>query len=209
MTIKNFTDYLSKHELKKGKIIIAEKKVTKLKELEPDEWTAIVNGREPYEVDISLDDEDIIDVSCECIAHTEEEYCKHVIAVLFAIQEKEGLLKPVTGNELETIVNNLAIEELRFFLLEHAKKHQELKNDLVMYQEIKEKEDKNVNRYSTLINQFIEEVADGKATDKINALINTSSELLKKANKAYNEKKFLTAAEIALAHCKNITSRHQ
>lgn len=207
MTIKNFTEHLSKYELKKGEDYYRRKKVTKLKEEDAEEWTAVVNGREAYDVEVSLEDDEITEVYCDCVAHTENDFCKHVIAVLFAIQEKEGILKTATSHTLESIINNLSVKELRYFLLEHARKNQEIKNDLVNYQEMIDNEDKNVNRYCALINQFIENAAAGKgakAAEKINGLLNTISELQKKADKAYTEMKFLEAAEINLAIVKTL-----
>jgi hypothetical protein len=203
MTIHNFTGYLSKHELKKGEDYYKGKKVTKLKENEDEEWTAVVNGREPYEVEISMDDDDIIDVSCECIAHTEDEYCKHVIAVLFAIQEKEGILKKATANELETIVNEMSPETLRMIVLEYAWKDQSFKNTLITMQEEKDNEDKNINRYSALMTQ-VSQIAEGAKAVKPIQLTHTCIELQKKAEKAFEEKKFVTSTEIALALVKTV-----
>ena len=203
MTIENFTGRLSKHELKKGEDYFRRKKVTKLKETEPGEWKAVVIGREPYEVEICLDEDDITNVSCECIAHAEDEYCKHVIAVLFAIQEKEGILKTATPNELETIVHGMTIEELRTIVLQHARKDQSFKNLLVAFKETKDDEDKNINLYSSLLNQ-VSQIAEGPKAVKPIQLTNTCIELRKKAEKAFEEKKFVTSTEIALALIKTI-----
>lgn len=192
MTISNFTDYLPKRELKKGEDYYKKNKVTQLEQQEDDEWTAIVEGRESYEVEIILDDEDIVEVSCECIAHTDNDYCKHVIAVLLAIQEKEGILKTATEDELETIIEAMPIDELRNAVIAYAKSDWPFKNFILGIKETKEKEDQNIHQYSALVNQLAEK---GNPRD----FITTCDQLQKKAAKAFTEKKIIVATEIALA----------
>jgi uncharacterized Zn finger protein len=207
MTIQNFTEHLSTHELEKGEDYFRRKKVTKLKQHDSDEWTATVLGRKPYEVVIGMEGEEITDVSCECVVHEEEDYCKHVIAVLFSIQQKEGILKTATSIELESIVNIMTISELRGVILNHARKDQSLKNILIALKESKDNEDKNINRYSALINQLMQGASGTNgaiAVEKMDDLLNTCRELIIKADKAYDDYKFTTSAEIALAVVKTL-----
>ena len=89
MTIRNFEQQLPPHELTKGKDYFRRKRVTRLKETSG-RWTADVKGRDAYEVDIHTSDNSIDKVFCSCVIQEEKIYCKHVIAVLYAIREKLG-----------------------------------------------------------------------------------------------------------------------
>lgn len=54
---------------------------------ENNHFHAVVDGSEPYEVEIVLnEDGEIIDHTCDC-PYDWGEYCKHIVAVLLAIRE--------------------------------------------------------------------------------------------------------------------------
>src|SRR5699024_10161088 len=61
-------------------------------------WTALVQGTEPYFVELSLNklESGSIEMYCDCPAFHTYGTCKHVAATLFAIKEKE----------LENVENN-------------------------------------------------------------------------------------------------------
>ena len=50
------------------------------------EIIARVDGTEPYDVHIWLDDENVLDMHCSCPYAEERHYCKHLAAVLFAFE---------------------------------------------------------------------------------------------------------------------------
>jgi len=95
MTLQNFEKHQPDHELKKGHDYFRTGHVNRLKETAPGEWEARVRGRETYEVAIVLEGNEIADVDCDCILETP--YCKHVLAVLYALQERLGLPAPRAG----------------------------------------------------------------------------------------------------------------
>ena len=51
------------------------------------EIKASVNGSDIYEVEISLDEEDVIDMYCSCPYAADGHNCKHMVAVLFKFEE--------------------------------------------------------------------------------------------------------------------------
>lgn len=57
-----------------------------------DAYTACVSWSEPYEVEITLSDGDLETAFCDCPYADEGDYCKHMAAVLFAIEESSNNL---------------------------------------------------------------------------------------------------------------------
>src|SRR5882757_9950779 len=123
MTLQNFEKHQPDHELKKGHDYFRTGHVNRLKETAPGEWEARVRGRETYEVAVVLEGTVIADVDCDCIL--EIPYCKHVIAVLYALQERLGLPVARPAAKENTVAATISIkhlpeEHLRGFLLNYS-----------------------------------------------------------------------------------------
>ena len=58
--------------------------VSELEEISPGEWTATVEGTDDYNVEISMDGNEIESWYCDC--PYDGEICKHVVATLLAIR---------------------------------------------------------------------------------------------------------------------------
>ncbi len=87
-TLKNFKDHVTPHQLSKGAEYFRKNKISRLRrQSSTGLWKADVSGREPYEVAITIEGGFIQDVVCDCIAHADDPYCKHVLAVLLAIEQ--------------------------------------------------------------------------------------------------------------------------
>lgn len=87
-TLQNFKDHVTPYQLSKGRDYFNKNRVTRLRwKRDEDLWKADVRGREPYEVEIKMDNGTIYNVYCDCVAHANDEYCKHVLAVLLAIEQ--------------------------------------------------------------------------------------------------------------------------
>lgn len=89
ITILNFRDHVTPHQLRKGEDYFRRQKVSNLKVAHTGLWEADVNGRELYKVEILIKaGNEIKSVLCDCIAHVDNSYCKHVLAALLAIEEE-------------------------------------------------------------------------------------------------------------------------
>lgn len=86
ITLSNFTNTLDKKQVSKGKDYYLDAPVENLLESKPHLWQAEVEGTELYHVKVQLFKQEIKDTSCDC-PH-EDPFCKHVVAVLFALQDE-------------------------------------------------------------------------------------------------------------------------
>ncbi|MBQ6147975.1 MAG: SWIM zinc finger family protein [Oscillospiraceae bacterium] len=53
-------------------------------------WTAVVHGSEDYDVEIEMEDDEILYMSCTCPYADGDHYCKHMAAVLYEIERMSG-----------------------------------------------------------------------------------------------------------------------
>ena len=71
--------------------------VTSLEEKRPGAFTAIVEGTEDYQVTVVLQNDECADLSCDC-PYSGNPYCKHVVAVLLAINEMKSQATSLASN---------------------------------------------------------------------------------------------------------------
>ena len=83
MTLQTFEQHLNDGQLEKGLNYFENGYISELEEWETGKWIAIVSGSEDYHVKIKLKKNEITEYSCDC-PH-DVDYCKHIIAVLYAI----------------------------------------------------------------------------------------------------------------------------
>jgi hypothetical protein len=129
VTLQNFEYNLPDTQLAKGRSYYKDGQVIMLEEWQPGQWQATVSGSEDYDVNIVLADGDIIEVACDC-PH-DADYCKHAIAVLYAIREECGasaiLLqkkqpKSSAAKDFAAALAAVPEADLREFILAYAKK---------------------------------------------------------------------------------------
>lgn len=95
------------------------------------QFSAIVSGSEDYEIFINIQKNQVIEQTCTCPYF--EDYdndCKHIVAVLYQIR-KANLLneKSSVGSDLENALKEVTEDELRFFVLEYAKRNRVFRSD--------------------------------------------------------------------------------
>jgi len=100
------------------------------------EWVADVKGSDDYTVFVTLSDEnDIINAECDC-PFDWSEYCKHKVAVLYAIRNKfeSGaiLAEPVEKKNIKGILQNLNKQTLMSIILELAEKDLDIKENILL-----------------------------------------------------------------------------
>ncbi len=131
--MKSWKDWFQTHILERGQAYFAEGRVSELERAE-DGYTAIVNGTEEYEVEILLDDEDSIeDMLCDCPYAEDGNYCKHMAAVLFAVEAKP-LTKKVKKQRLApgALVEKIPDGQLRPLLTELVSADEKLYRALLL-----------------------------------------------------------------------------
>lgn len=132
LTLANFESFLSGSFLDKGRDYFENGAVVDLVEDSKGKWNAIVSGSEDYEIEIHFSGKNISECSCDCPHNVQ--YCKHIVAVLYAILEqgpvatgnnKRGI---AAGKDMKEIVNELTDTELRQFIIEYGRNNREFRD---------------------------------------------------------------------------------
>lgn len=151
ITLKNFAQYVPAKIWQRGVDYYMSGAVTDLDETSPGEWTATVEGTEIYMVEISLNGENVNSWDCDC-PYDGGDICKHVVAAILAIcDERKKVTKSVfsemkiKADDAETVKETLQNddfadlmkiakeEDIRYFVIDYASKHKEVKTALSDY----------------------------------------------------------------------------
>lgn len=126
--MKSWKDLFRTHILERGLNYYEEGYVTSL-EQNLTGYTAVVVGTENYDVEIEILDNRVYDMTCTCPYAAEGNYCKHMAAVLYEIEEGEPDTK-IPGNylqkvqdqkkELQEIIAGIPIDELQEIVFSQA-----------------------------------------------------------------------------------------
>ena len=85
ITLDNFENFVPYKIWMRGEEYYETDAVSELEEISPGEWTATVEGTDDYNVEISMDGNEIESWYCDC--PYAGEICKHVVATLLAIRD--------------------------------------------------------------------------------------------------------------------------
>ena len=139
MINENWREWFQPWILERGENYWKNGYVTKLRR-DLDTITAVVDGTEYYEVEIDMDGDEVVSVSCTCPYAEDGMECKHMAAVLFAAEaenlevDTNGIpkekLRPGYGWQ-DTLVQ-MSQEEMREFLTELVSKNKDLQETLVL-----------------------------------------------------------------------------
>jgi uncharacterized Zn finger protein len=214
MTLQSFEQSLSEIQLTKGWEYYENGYISDLEERGTGMWYATVSGSEDYTVTVWLKNDHIKECSCDC-PH-DVDYCKHIIAVLYALNEKTNDLpgKNVAkrtksakgpaknaGIIISDMVNSIPEKELRSFIIEQAKTHREFKNMLVAYFSTS-LSNGNSHLYAEVIKNAATIAGDRHGfIDYYNAnkVVQPIYQLLQKAKEAFQEGHFSVTADVAFA----------
>ena len=172
---------LTKFESQIDEIIVArglscwqDGNVIELEQTLNDEYEAMVSGNEDYDVNIKVENDNVQDFSCSC-TYDKGPVCKHVVAVLFAIQNgKLNVLnetksenipqekisqKQVSEDQFEEILTRLDKNELTGWLRTYAELDEKFRN-YFLAKFTKNKENTNIERYARILEKEIRKAED-------------------------------------------------
>lgn len=128
MNLQNFDNYISSTIVKRGKNYFKNGHVVALVQRTNTKWVAEVAGHDAYDVEVQLSStEEIVDSFCNC--PYDGPYCKHEVAVFYALQQEPK--KDTPSSPLEMALNKQSKEDLVAFLLELAQKNVQLQQQLM------------------------------------------------------------------------------
>lgn len=142
LTFENFKRELPAQILERGRAYLKDGAVTDLDMIDDMHWTAQVIGSDTYDVDIEQLANGTLACSCTC-PYEHGEYCKHVAAVLYAIEERfSDQLKPRKRKastkraakkvSLRDLLTKTSQPELAAVLLELAEQDKRIANQLMV-----------------------------------------------------------------------------
>ena len=109
----DFEDEFFDHILSRGYDYYFSGKVTNVK-ISKEKVTAIVHGTDDYNIKLEIENGIFIDGECDCPYFESGEYCKHMAAVLYYLNEKKE--DKNNSYNLENIVNKIDDKKLKEFL---------------------------------------------------------------------------------------------
>ena len=122
--------------LDRGRDYLLDHRVTDVQEVSPGEFAAVVEGSEPYLVQVFLapgstepTDQLVTDISCSC-PYDAGPYCKHEAALLFVLRERlptdpgKTMGETNGSSRLGSVLAKLTREELEEIILSHARSDQ-------------------------------------------------------------------------------------
>lgn len=131
--------------LQRGKDYFRRGLVAELEEVEENEWSALVEGTETYEVKVNLEGDKIVESLCDC-PYDFGPVCKHEVAVYLAIgqmligkslpdkkeiHDKKKAKRKTVADKMSEIVAKLTEEEMREIVLDYALNDREFRNTLL------------------------------------------------------------------------------
>jgi hypothetical protein len=140
--LDNFERKISATIVERGRDYFASGQVYELEEEDDGLWRAAVAGSEDYTVTIAEEPDGELDCECTC-PYDQGPYCKHEVAVLFAIRdarasqkktiktESPGQIKKRRNEQLRAALEKMSREELTDLLMQQLKKDNLLANELL------------------------------------------------------------------------------
>ena len=130
MQLSDFESAIDPTILKRGQRYFRKGLVQEIEWLDQGEYEAEVSGTQLYQVFVKFADEALIEHRCSC-PYNWTPYCKHTVAVLYAIREEQYLKKedPSAQNPMADLLDEIPPQELREFILDYAKRNRRFRQD--------------------------------------------------------------------------------
>jgi hypothetical protein len=211
VNLNNFESYSDKKILARGSDYYENDHVISVEETEDNVFEAEVEGTELYIVEVELDDKaNIVDSQCDC-PYDMGEYCKHQVAVFFALRKRKNstdqaailksqVPKKRKAPDMKKILSERTKDELIEFLLTIASEYEEIKQRLLL-NFTDGNDQKEISQSITLIRTFIDNNADRYgfvAYGDTYEAVKGAGLVLEKARSAFKKNKIMHALELIL-----------
>jgi len=215
--LDRFEEYIDELILSRGLSYFENGKVDEPEEIGPGIYECYVRGSEKYLVELEIKNGNIIEYCCDC-PYDQGPVCKHIVAVIFAIQneileidQKPKLKKEIKKEkkkasktieeQLNEILNTISHDELKQFIRNKSKDNPDFRNIfLASFAQLHKEESKEF--YANYVKSILDNAAGKQGyipSNKTREVVSAIDELLDIAQKHYNNNNFKTAIFICLA----------
>lgn len=137
--LSEFEQYVDETILKRGLAYFRGGAIVDFSEISNGEYEAIVSGTEDYTVQLEVENDTIIEHNCDC-PYDMGSVCKHVVAVIFYLQQDELELNQITPNspkkkktksvnqQVKELIKDISYNELIEFVEENCKRDKKFRN---------------------------------------------------------------------------------
>ena len=166
MNLTDFEDYVPLNIVSRGKAYFEEDHILDIDEISQNHYMAEIMGSSNYTIEVRLSDEgEILTSSCDC-PYDWGDYCKHQVAVLYAIREKDSHAKekdrePLIRKkkeDIETTLSRLSKAELLNLTIQLARENPDIEKRIEFLYAPAEDE---IASSKTLINTYIRQYKRG------------------------------------------------
>ena len=124
-----------------------------------DTLEAVVSGTEDYNVSIYSEDGEIEDMYCDCPYADDENKCKHMAAVLYALEDLPEISEHDT-DDINDLINEASPELMKEFLIKSMTYNEDLKYKFIRFLKARRKEI-SISEYKEHLDYLIINYADG------------------------------------------------
>ena len=124
-----------------------------------DTLEAVVSGTEDYNVSIYSEDGEIEDMYCDCPYADDENKCKHMAAVLYALEDLPEISEHDT-DDINDLINEASPELMKEFLIKSMTYNEDLKYKIIRFLKARRKEI-SISEYKEHLDYLIINYADG------------------------------------------------
>jgi hypothetical protein len=221
--LNEFEQLIDESILKRGLAYFKGGAITDFSEISNGEYEAIVSGTEDYTVQLEIKNNVIIEHKCDC-PYDMGAVCKHVVAVIFHLQQDELELNHSFPNSLQKkkktksdnqqikeLLKAISHNELMEFVEENCKKDKEFKNYfLVSFGHLSQNQSKEF--YQKQIHSILQTAAgrDGWiGWSDMKYVVNTTQPFLENAEQYLQNKNFENVFFISTALLEEVTEAFQ
>ncbi|MDR0829383.1 MAG: hypothetical protein LBN95_04625 [Prevotellaceae bacterium] len=217
--LNEFEQHIDETILKRGLSYFKKGQIGEIEEVGAGEYQAVVQGTDDYLVQMTVKNEIITEYVCDC-PYDVGPVCKHVAAVIFALQSEElGMKdgsfpklpkakkaektskKKTPAEEAKELLEKVSHEELKAFVLKKISRDNFLRNDFI-FQFMTYNTDNSREYYENQLKALVKSAKgrDGFIDwDKARTFNRNVSEYLQLAEKSVTENNFAKAMNIAMA----------
>ena len=160
LTLQNFDKQVNPTILQRGKQYYSNKNVGSIEETGNGVWSAEVEGTEIYHIEVTVKaNDEVSNYSCDC--PYDGGICKHVVAVLFALQNerKKTGKKPKKDGEkdvFETLLKSVTNNDYQNFIRQYAAKNRNFKTEFELFFADKDSRIDVEKRYAELVKKLVQ-----------------------------------------------------